>query len=96
QIKEVRRQQQRQLRNDRTVSNGLREEQELTDLALRLTLKNELQALGEPRCTILRLAFVQDQTHEQIAQQLAIPLGTVKSHLRRGLMQLRQRIEEVG
>ncbi|HNA99977.1 MAG TPA: sigma factor-like helix-turn-helix DNA-binding protein [Marmoricola sp.] len=42
------------------------------------------------------MAFVQDQTHEQIAQQLAIPLGTVKSHLRRGLMQLRQRIEEVG
>lgn len=60
-----------------------------------ITVADTLQSLGEPRATIVRMAVVEDQRHEDIAQTLGLPLGTVKSHIRRGLLQLRSRLEEV-
>jgi len=58
-------------------------------------LAAELRALGEPRTTIVRMAVVEGWTHEAIAAHLDMPLGSVKSHLRRSLLRLRQRVQEV-
>lgn len=60
-----------------------------------VTLAHTLATLGEPRTTIVRMAVVDDRRHEDIADALGLPLGTVKSHIRRGLLQLRSRLEEV-
>ena len=38
----------------------------------------------------LELAFFSGYTHHQISSTLRMPLGTVKNHLRRGLLKLRQ------
>lgn len=54
-----------------------------------------MAALGKLRPeqqTVLRLAILRGLSHEQIAQTTGMPLGTVKTHVRRGLMALRESI----
>jgi len=40
------------------------------------------------------LAYFNGMTHDELAQHLATPLGTVKSWLRRGLMRLKNCLED--
>lgn len=44
----------------------------------------------------VELAFFSGLTHEQIAEKLGTPLGTIKARIRRGLLKLREFLEDVA
>ncbi|QJW34833.1 RNA polymerase sigma factor [Cellulosimicrobium protaetiae] len=59
------------------------------DVAARLDLDVALRSLAPERRRVVRLVYAQGRTHAQVAAETGLPLGTVKSHARRGLAQLR-------
>lgn len=54
---------------------------------------NALKQLSEIQQQLIALAFFRDMSHAEIAVAVRLPLGTVKSHIRRGLQTLRTHIE---
>ncbi len=63
---------------------------ETASTADRLLVAEALGWLRPEQQQVLELAFYDDLTHQQIADKLSMPLGTVKSHARRGLQRLRR------
>lgn len=63
------------------------------DLVRVRDVMNELDA-GPRR--VLELAVVGGHSHSQVAEATGIPLGTVKSHVRRGLQRVRDALASVG
>ncbi|MFI8090676.1 RNA polymerase sigma factor [Streptomyces sp. NPDC086080] len=64
------------------------------DVLDRVLLVQALSRLPRAQREVLCMAFYEDLTQVQIAERTGVPLGTVKSHARRGLHRLRQVIEQ--
>jgi RNA polymerase sigma-70 factor (ECF subfamily) len=52
-----------------------------------------LAGLTADQVQVLRLSFFQDRPHSEIADELDLPLGTVKSRIRNALLRLRAALE---
>jgi RNA polymerase sigma-70 factor (ECF subfamily) len=52
-----------------------------------------LRDLSADQLTVIRMAFFEDKTHTVIAEELQLPLGTVKSRIRLALGRLREALE---
>lgn len=50
--------------------------------------------LPEAQRIALHMAFFLGLTHMEVAEKLSLPLGTVKSHIRRGLLHLKSELAE--
>jgi RNA polymerase sigma factor (sigma-70 family) len=63
---------------------------EVAMIADRMLLTEALSELAPRARRVVELAFFQDLTHEQIAEKTNLPLGTVKSDVRRSLPMLQR------
>ena len=58
-------------------------------------IKEAIADLSSEQAEVIRLAFYQDKSHGEIAEELSLPLGTVKSRLRLAMSKLRNTMGEV-
>ena len=58
-----------------------------------MVVAEALRTLPERSRTVIELAYFSDLTHAEVAERTSIPLGTVKSDIRRGLAKIRQQLE---
>ena len=56
----------------------------------RMRLERCLDQLGPQQGGAIRAAFLEGFTHSELARRLSVPLGTMKSMVRRGLLHLRE------
>ena len=59
-------------------------------------VREAVQALPEPLQDAIRLAYYGQRTYRDVAKDLAIPEGTAKSRLRRGLSTLAEHLAAEG
>jgi RNA polymerase sigma-70 factor, ECF subfamily len=59
-------------------------------------VRNALTLIPAEQKQAVELAFFSGLTHEQIAEKLGTPLGTIKARIRRGLLKLRDCLKEVA
>jgi RNA polymerase sigma-70 factor (ECF subfamily) len=55
----------------------------------RSAVRCALQVLSPPQREAVAMAFLQELTHEEVANVLRVPLGTIKTRIRSGLSRLR-------
>ena len=55
-------------------------------------VKEALLELTEPQRESIQLAFYEGLSHREVARRLDLPLGSVKTHIRKGIAKLRSLI----
>jgi RNA polymerase sigma factor (sigma-70 family) len=64
-------------------------------LSDRVLVAHALDALPERARAVVELAFWSDLSQTEIAERLGVPLGTVKSDMRRGLTRMRDHLDTI-
>jgi RNA polymerase sigma-70 factor (ECF subfamily) len=58
------------------------------EFADHVELQRRIDALSPVQSRLIRMSYFEAKSHQEIASELAMPLGTVKSHLRRAFLRL--------
>jgi len=77
----------------RPLGAGSTDNSTINRTAERMLLTDAIAQLPERAQAMVRLAFFEDLTHAQISERCNVPLGTVKSDIRRSLERLRRQLE---
>ncbi len=75
------------------VGESLSVEPDVDAVVDQMVLTRALEELPLARREVVELGFYEGLTHPEIAERLGLPLGTVKSHMRRGLEALHRELE---
>lgn len=78
---------------DQIADPGASPAQQTETVTDRARLEDCLKQLEPKRHSLIRAAFFDGSTYEELAARIEAPLGSVKSWIRRGLMQLRTCLE---
>jgi RNA polymerase sigma-70 factor, ECF subfamily len=65
------------------------------DAERRRTLTDALAGLPAEQRRLIEAAFFEGYTHSELAQRFGLPLGTVKTRIRAGMIAMRQQMEHV-
>lgn len=76
--------------HEQIAAPGASAEEQLCTARRERCVRQALAQLPDDQALLLRLSFYDDRPHAQIATELNIPLGTVKSRMRRAVHQLRR------
>ncbi len=58
-----------------------------------VNVNQAMSGLTADQQKVIRMSVVQGYSHSEVAERTGIPIGTVKTHIRRGLMQVRERLQ---
>ena len=68
------------------------EESSVADFLELRQLRGHIESLPDTQQQIVRMIYLEDKTHQEVAEELLIPLGTVKSRLRLAIGKLRESV----
>lgn len=75
------------------IPTELHSESGVDRLADHMLVVDGLAQLTDRARQVIEMAYVHDLTHQQIAERTGLPLGTIKSDIRRGLERIRNHLE---
>lgn len=73
---------------------GVEQQMQARELAARVD--GAMQRLSMIERTVLVLYHQEEQSYQQIAESLCVPIGTVRTHLHRGRLKLRATLQRTG
>jgi len=80
---------------DLRPSDSLETDGEVLQKQRQDAVQQAIAQLPEDQQSVIFLSFIKGLAHSEIAEQLGLPLGTVKSRIRRSFEQLREHLGEV-
>ena len=79
-----------ELASDAPMGSAIAEQNQVVD-----RVGKALKTLSPEQQEVVRLSFIHDMPHAEIAEKIGIPLGTVKSRLRLAYERLRPLLEDL-
>ena len=76
--------------NEEDIRDFLYENNKSDDYEIESTIKNITQELDENQKKLIKMSFFEQKSHKNIAAELEIPLGTVKSRIRATLNRMQK------
>ena len=78
--------------NEEDIRDFLYEDNKSDDYELESTIKKITKELDENQKKLIKMSFFEQKSHKNIAAELEIPLGTVKSRIRASLNKMQKHI----
>ena len=79
--------------NEEDIRDFLYENNKSDDYELESTINNITQELDENQKKLIKMSFFEQKSHKNIATELEIPIGTVKSRIRASLNKMQKHIQ---
>ena len=84
---------QKNVANEEDIRDFLYAENQANDYEIESTIKQITKDLDENQKKLIKMSFFEQKSHKNIARELEIPLGTVKSRIRASLNKMQKYIQ---